>query len=388
MTQQPEDQFSSFLEKYSEYLTDASNKEDLLLMGRRLFGAAGDTDQRPSMQLLKEKENELGDHQENHDTRRTFHTPRSLHSRLELPQNMTQEQITAEILALQEKNEGLRQQRRALEEKRNRMVNDYDNLIRESVEMKNKLNREMRKLKDELSQSLTRSRSDVPSDTAGIRVVMEELRDLNRKVLQKISGFREATRDALAHCERAALDRYKPRMEQLLNQIYENGQELPVEEILKRFEQSSVEIEDQITQLQNELTAENNRNERLQLDARQLEDRVSAQRDEVGRMKKQQAQLNHEIALLNDVAIQQIANLKNQYQKLLSDQENEDKATPNSSRAVVITTPKGKKSIKRTPSIKAQPPRELPNPKITSVEEFIELEKQSLLEKIHHSQMD
>lgn len=390
-----EDQFSSFLEKYSEYLTDASNKEDLLQFGRHLFAASStDADNRESIRLLRDKENELNGISNNQETySKTSYASRTnrLQRTIEPPQNLTPEQITAEIMQLQENGEALKQRKKDLEAHLKDLQKKYEEQIYTSIETKNNLNKEMKRMTRELADSLLRSSvdSEVPANVPRILPVMNELEKLNQQILQKIGNFRETTRDALAHCERAALDRYKPRMEELLSKIYENSRDIPADEIQRRYNAHSEELETQLLQLQNELAIENSRNEKLQFETRQLEDRVSSQRDEVARMKKQHTQLGNEITLLNNIAIQEISSLKAQYQRLLLDQEDE-KAKPSSARAVIITG-KGPKEIKarplkRTPSKTPLVSLELKNPLVPSIEEFIDQEKALLLEKIHNTQ--
>ena len=94
--------------------------------------------------------------------------------------------------------------------------------------------------------------------------------------------------------------------------------------------------------------------------------------------------------MLNDIAVQEIASLKAQYQRLLQDQEDE-RARPSSARAVIITGKGTTKEVKRS-RIKKQPskspikPIELKNPQVPSIEEFIDQEKAMLLERIQSTQ--
>jgi DNA repair exonuclease SbcCD ATPase subunit len=392
MSQPQEDAFTAFLEHYSESLTDAATKDDLLQLGRRLFGASTTpTHTRQSMELLEAKERELSGSTETKEPKvKTMHTTRSLRSRLDSgTQTLTQEQITNEILQLRQKNSDFREDRARREEERARMMEEYDRLVHESVRRKNELKTEIRRLTLELAASLVRSQRD-PSesgDSRGVHSVIEDLTDLNRQILQKIGGFKESTRDALAHCERAALDRYKPKMEELLERIYENASDLPVDVIRERFDTVSDEIDAQIGQLQQELNGENARNERLQIQTHQLEERVTAQRDEVSRMKKEAAQLSQEIALLNDLAVAEIAAEKTQYYRLIKDQDDE-KAVVLSARATVVSTRETRPKLTKTPSQRALDGRELGNPVLPSVEEFIEQEKARLLESIRKARSE
>jgi hypothetical protein len=86
--------------------------------------------------------------------------------------------------------------------------------------------------------------------------------------------------------------------------------------------------------------------------------------------------------LLNDIAVQEIASLKNQYQRLLKDQQ-DDRAAISSARAVVITGARdGKPKLVKVSSQPEMPPREVANPTHSSVEEFIVQERAILLDKI------
>ena len=389
-----EDQFSSFLEKYSEYLTDTSNREDLLIFGRQLFAAtSNEADNRQSIQILKEKEEELSKKCDADDSKkRNLQFSPTIRNKGLTAQNLTPDQITKEILHLQEQGERLRQKRKDLETKLQGIQERYEETIRNSIETKKTLNRETKQLTHELAVALMRSGTNVTSmpNIPRILPVMNELEKLNQQILLKIGSFRETTKDALAHCERAALDRYKPKMEELLKKIYENAKDLPVDEIKQRFDSTSDELEEQLVQLQNELSVENDRNEKLQIDMKQLEEKFNSQKDEIVRMKKQHTQLGHQISLLNDIAVQEIASLKAQYQRLLQDQEDE-RARPSSARAVIITGKGTTKEVKRS-RIKKQPskspikPIELKNPQVPSIEEFIDQEKAMLLERIQSTQ--
>lgn len=380
-----EDQFSVFLEKYSEFLTETANKEDLLQFGRRLFDVTSDEhDERLSMQLLRQKEAELtGAPPPSAKKTRRFGTFRRTEMLPMVPKTLRQEQIKAEILLLQQKSASMTIHRGELEQERERMLQEYEELIHGSVDEKERLKGEIRELVLELESCIVRSRgTQKVLGTMSILPVIQELDDLNNQVLQKISGFKQAIRDALAHCERAALDRYKPKMEELLERIYENAKDLPVSEIRKRFDDASTEIEEQLEQLQAELTTETNRNDKLQQSAHKLEEKVASQRDEVLRMKKEYTQLGHEITLLNDLAVQELGSLKSQYQRLLRDQEDE-RSGMLSARAVVITAPRGRsKKLHRVPSKKRLTLREIENPLVPSVDEFIERERELLLAKI------
>jgi hypothetical protein len=301
-----------------------------------------------------------------------------------MSQTLTQEQITAEVNQLQQKNVALYEDRSNREEQRQRMVQEYEVMVQTSVNRKAELKGEVHCLSLELADSLMRPRppSPAPKDESRIRSMMAELSELNGQILRKIGSFKEATRDALAHCERAALDRYKPKMEELLERVYENAVDLPIDDIRRRFDDISDEIELQIQQLQVELTAESGRNERLQADTRRLEDRVTTQKDEVARMRKECALLGSEITLLNDIAVQEITSLKNQYQRLLKDQQ-DDRAAMASARAVVVTGARdGKLKLAKVSSQPEMPPREVANPTLPSVEEFIVQERTILLDTI------
>lgn len=392
-----EDQFSSFLEKYSEFLTDTSNnKEDLLQFGRHLFASTScEAENRESFRLLREKESELDGSVNKPETKPkpTYQLRSSLSTRpLEPSQNLSPDEITAAIIKLQENGTALHQRKKDLEQQLIDLQKEYEQMIYTSIESKNNMNKEIKRLTRELAASLLRSNTNVsmPVNVPRILPVMNELEVLNKQILQKIGNFRETARDALAHCERATLDRYKPRMEELLNKVYDNARDIPNEEIERRFDAISEELESQLMRLQSELAIENDRNEKLQFDARQLEDRVSSQKEEVARMKKQHAQLGHQITILNDIAVQEISSLKAQYQRLMQDQEDET-AKPSSARAIIVTGKTSKESkspkLRKMPSKKSTPmPLEIKNPQVPSIEEFIDQEKAMLLDRIHHTQ--
>jgi predicted nuclease with TOPRIM domain len=379
--------FANFLDRYSEYLTDAANRDDLLQLGRRLFGSsAPGVPPRQSMELLEAKVQELRSQPGTKTTRsRSSRSHRGFHAHVTAaPQSLTQEQITNEILQLRQKNAELREERAQREEERTRMLAEYDRLVHQSVDVKNKLKADIHGLTLELAASLVRSDrpSGASAEVRSIQGVIEELTDLNRQVVRKIGGFRASTMDALSHCERAALDRYKPKMEDLLGRIYDGASDLPIDVIRERIEAICEELDHEISELQIELNTETARNEWLWLRTQQLDERVSSRRDEVVRMKKEGTQLAQEIALLGDLAVAEIAAAKTQYYRLVKDQDG-SKVEVLSARAVVISGAQGKKKLPRMPSRAALELRELANPVLASLEDFIDEERMRLMNTIH-----
>ena len=385
--------FSNLLEKYSEYLVDASNKDDLLALGRRIFSAAStESQQRPSINLLREKEEELRKPAQKMEAKARPPISHTAHCRVEPIQNFSQDQINEEIKNLKEKCETLRAKKKDLQKKYKDTQSEYNDLIINSVKVKDSFRNEVNALKNELAEALVHTRPGAHRQEApSILPVMKELSELNDQILAKISSFRQATKDALSHCERAALDRYKPYMDKLLHDIYENAEQLPIDQLLKRFSDSADNVDDENIKLQRELTIEHTRNENLQLETRQLEERLTAQQEEVNRMKKQQTQLVRDIAKLNEIAAQTMSFLKSEYQHLLSTDEPGD-IVPTSARAVVVTpkvaTSKGRASaLKRDQSKKRiVTVHETKNPNVPSVEEYIEIVKKELQQQIQQGQ--
>jgi predicted nuclease with TOPRIM domain len=387
-------EFGQLLEHYSEYLTDAANKDDLLQLGRHLFGSTSSTTHpRQSMELLEAKEQELTGSPATKPTHsKSSHTGRAFRPRRETPaRSLTQEQITSEIQHLRQKNEELRDERSRREQERSAMLEQYDRLVHDSVQRKAVLQAEIRSLTLELAASLVRThRESVGTpDSPGIEPIIGELTDLNRQILRKIGGFKESTRDALAHCERAALDRYKPKMEDLLARIYDGAADLPIDAVRERFDLVTQEIENQIAELQAELNSEYDRNAHLQGQTRQLEDRVATQREELTRMKKDGIQLAQEIKVLNELAVAELAAEKTRYFRLLKDESDMKPAIPSvmSARAVVVSG-QSKQRMMRTPSRSELKRRDLANPEIPTVEAFIEKERARLMEGIRQGKFD
>ncbi|EAY09519.1 hypothetical protein TVAG_102680 [Trichomonas vaginalis G3] len=385
--------FSALLEKYSEYLTDASNKDDLLALGRRIFSAEStESQQRPSINLLKEKEAELQKQQIPKNEQKVRSSPSRQGHFIPPPvQNLSQDQINEEIKNLKAKNEQLRERKKELQTQYQEMQKEYNQLIIDSVSTKDRLQKELADLRDELARTLVPTRPNIlRSNTPSILPVMEELSKLNKQILDKIESFRQATRDALSHCERTALDRYKPYMEKLLHDIYENAEQLPIDQLLKRFNDSADKVESEIAQLQAELTSEHSRNENLQMESRQLEERLTAQQEEVSRMKKQQSQLVRDIAKLNQISARTMNSLKESYE-LLWNTDDVGEGQASSARAVVIT-PKVKPKAAPVPLKKiasrknAAQTNEMKRPDVKSVEAFIENEKNDLLHQIQQDQ--
>ena len=179
-------------------------------------------------------------------------------------------------------------------------------------------------------------------------------------------------------------------MEKLLHDIYENAEQLPIDQLIKRFNDSADKVESEIAQLQAELTSEHSRNENLQMESRQLEERLTAQQEEVSRMKKQQSQLVRDIAKLNQISARMMNSLKESYE-LLWNTDDVGEGQASSARAVVIT-PKVKPKAAPVPLKKiasrknAAQTNEMKRPDVKSVEAFIENEKNDLLHQIQQDQ--
>lgn len=394
-------QFSQLLEKYSEYLSDATNRNDLLALGRRIFSASStESENRASIKLLKSKEIELSQQPEK-TVNRSASRKLSIRSILTTQhmQTLTQEQINEEIRSCQEKINSLHEQKKVLTEKHEELVNYYNNLIMQGVSEKEKMRNEIKELKNELKDALTKMRSPAQQNfpalndaPPSILPVLTELAELNQQILSKVLGFKQAAKDAMAHCERAALNKYKPQMEKLMAEIYQNAEQLPIKDLIGRFNSSAENVEVEVKKLESELQSEYTRNEELLKQSKHLDEDLNTQKDEVSRMRKQQSLLSQDITKLNEIAIQRISSLKSEYASMLANDDPVD-IEPLSARAVVIhqkvqnkekkVPPNPVRTLKRMASkVKVPVTHETKIPDIPSVDEYIEMEKQELLKLI------
>lgn len=382
-----EPSFSSVLEKYSHYLKQSGDRNRLLALGQRLFSQRTvDASERPSFNLLKAKETEL-----EAIPRPVFDKPKPppkpAPSRPEQTPAVTPDQISEELMVLQDKNALLLARRKTIEKQRDSMNSEYGHLMEKSVQQKVQLKLQIQRLKDELAEALSRSRPAFmqQEQEQKTRPVMEELTELNEQVLMRINSFKMVINNDKAACERAVLDRYKPHMEQLLGQIYAHSEYLPVSEVLDKFNSISEEIEHEMRDLETEIKNEHERNDQLQREAKQLGDEVAKQEMEVNVLKKQNAQRQRSIQMLKEIAEQEVAKAKEEHQKLLEANSDEG-ATPSSARAMIMTTGNEVRRIERNSSEVFAPRRDSAVPEVKTIKEVIAEQHNILQEMIIQQQ--
>ena len=384
-----EDQFNQFVSKYSHYLTEPDDKQKLLDFGRKLFGESehDDTIVRPSYLLLQAKEKELRSKEKQPEVK-IKNIGLKQHTKIEQPQLQSPESIAEEILILQDRNALLLARRKKLEEQRNLMLQDYGELMEQSVQKKVQLKLDMQNLKAELNEALFKSRlraSDASTAPVRAQVVMEELSELNQQVLKRINSFKMAMTSGTAHTEKAVLDRYSPHMEKILGQIYSYSEYLPVSEVIENFNTMADEVEHETRDIDTQLKNEHERNSQLQKEAKIIEEQIKEREMELNRLKQKNSTLSKEIDLLKIIAENEIKSMKASFQNLLINKEDNEYATPNSARAVVVSTKSQNKKIRRTPSVKNFMERESASPMVPHVDYFVEQVKNMLLDKINRS---
>lgn len=382
MTSEQQSNFSSLIQKYSGYLKQNGNREQLLALGQELFGSNNNPIVRPSYSLLQQKEKELSTPIQKQEQKTKFISNKTQIQRQDAQQQITPEQIFENVLFLQDRNSLLLARKHALEVQSNDMQNTAGKLMEQSVQQKVRLSLQMEKLKAELSQALSRSRPDFATKAAKSSNVIEELSQLNDQILFRINSFKMAISDTAANAERAVLDRYKPHMEQILGQIYSHSEYLPVSEVMEKFNTESENVEHEMREKETELHNEHERNDQLQKEANQLGDLVAEQQEEVNRLKLKNAQLHKEISLLDTFAEEMIKEMHSQYEQLLDVREEDETVIPTSARAVTVTTGNERRTIKRSGSRTFYPSRDGAIPQTRDIEEFIEIQKSALLKKI------
>lgn len=382
-----ESNFDDLVKKYSHYLRkQTTDRESLLKLGSRLFGTrANSSIERPSFNLLKAKEGELAVQKETQQVKIKSLAPKpDRHMRQEQQPVITQDGLAEEIMVLQDKNGLLLARRKALEKQRNTMNDQYGNLMEKSIQQKVQLKLQMQRLKAELDDALSRSRPAFMTEKqqTNTRPVMEELQELNQQVLTRITGFKMAISSDPAYFEKAVLDRYKPKMEKKLGQIYPYAEYLPVTQVHEKFNFASEKIEHKMRDIETELKNEHERNVQLQNEAKQLADQVNKQADKVNEIKRRNAQLSREIALLKEIAEKPLAEAKELHESLMN-VDNDAEGLPSSARAIISTTGNEKKVIKRSPSAKWLNVRDSAIPHVKSVQEYVDEQKQRILDLLH-----
>jgi hypothetical protein len=361
----PAAKFSSVLDKYSRYFRTNGDRRHLLDLGHRLFGGgqsgndsvsqlpADYGEDRPSYVLLRVKEAELRLPPLDRHVKQPSAAPHPRVARRgDHAGSVPSEQLAEEIMVVQDRNAVLLKRRKFLERARDAKNRKYCQLMEESVQQKVKLRLEVQKLKDELARALARSQPTGGSRASEItpHAVMDELADLNQLILLRVSSFKIAlSRDTVA-IDRTVMTRYKMQMEKILGHIYEHSESLPSNLVLERFHGLSEETEREIKDVETELGHEHRQNDQLQREATELGNSLAQQMKEVDMLKKDNNKRETAIQMLREVANMEIAAMKLEYQQLLENTSDDQGAMPTSARAMVSTTWKENRKIRRTPS--------------------------------------
>lgn len=383
-----EQTYSQLISKYSHFLDDKiTHKQKLLQLGASLFGPTSREHQPcQSYLLLQEKEGELAVPVVT--TKPKINAiSHHVHHRPEQPQPLQPEQLSEEIMVLQDKNALLLARRKALEAQKGRMNKDYGGLMEASVQTKVMIKLKMQKLKAELQEAISQSkpsRHNMPTKAVVKTQLMDELSDLNERILARINAFKMAVaRDESKH-HLEVMNRYKPKMESILGQIYAHTEYLPVSEVNERFNDISFTIEHELKDIETQMKSEHERNDQLQKEANQLADQLQEKQEMVNRLKTQNSQIAKEITILKDLANSEYIRMKEDYQNLLS-QDNAEEAQASSARAMAVTSGNERKVIIKSPSKKFIARRDSAIPLVPPIEFFIEQQKNMLLEKINHA---
>ncbi|OHT17091.1 hypothetical protein TRFO_41285 [Tritrichomonas foetus] len=378
--------FNDVVQKYSHFLKGNTDRKQMLRLGQKLFGPnSDDYVERPSFNLLKSKESELFvAKEEQKPTIKALHQ-KSVHVRTEVVQTFTPDMLAEEIMVQQDKNGLLLARRKALEKQRNSMNDQYGKLMETSIQQKVTLKINMQNLKAELNEALSRSRPAFMKKEQTSRdssQIMAELTDLNDQIFKRIQSFKMATTTDPTYFEKAVLDRYKPKMEKLLGQIYPHAEYLPITQVHEKFASESDKIEHKMRDIETELKNEHERNEQLQNEAKQLDEQVKKQQEEVYKLKRKNRQLSKEIQILQDVSKKPLEDARNRYISLMNVDVDED-GMPSSARAMVSTSGNEQQVIKRSPSAKFLSTRDSAIPRVKHVQEYIDEQKKIILHLLH-----
>jgi DNA repair exonuclease SbcCD ATPase subunit len=379
-----DESFPQFLERYNHYLRVPQNRDNLLAIGYKLFGRqALENVERPSFNLLRAKENELKVTPKRPEQKMRFHTAKTTMTRNEPSSASNPDQLTEDIMVLQDRNSVLLARRKTLENQRNEMNSEYGSLMEHSVQEKVKLKREMHKLRVELQEALSRSRPSFASEESEQRgPVMNELEALNQQILDRIGSFKMALSTDETSCELAVMSRYKPQMEKLLGQVYPHSDYLPVSDVIEKFGSLSFKIENEIKEFETETKHEHERNKNLQKEAKELEDEMERQEKDVNQLRKKNSYREGSIELLKSIANAELVSAKRKYQNLLDITSDDTGATPSSARAMIMTTGNENRKIKKTSSGKFFARKDSAMPQVKSVQEFVAEQHLLLQERI------
>ena len=378
--------FGDFVNKYSHFLNASRDRSKMLQLGQKLFGpnSTGFVE-RPSFNLLKDKEEELNKMKAEPLPAVKPSSQKPPHVRTEQVNALTPDAVAEEIMVLQDKNGLLLARRKALEKQRNEMNDQYGKLMEISIQHKVALKMNIQRLRGELNEAIARSKPEFAKNEEPKQEnsqIMEELSELNDQIFKRIQSFKMATAKDPAYFEKAVLDRYKPKMEKLLGQIYPHAEYLPITQVHEKFNSESEKIEHKMRDIETELKNEHERNEQLQTEAKQLEEKVQKQQDEVNKLKRKNYQLSKEIEILKDVSKKPLEDAKKKYISLMN-MDNDKNGMPSSARAMIITSGNERKTVKRSPSAKFLFTRDSGIPYVKSVEEYIEEQKKVILDLLH-----
>jgi hypothetical protein len=275
-------------------------------------------------------------------------------------------------------------------EHQNKAINsEYGCLIEKSVHQKVRQRLETKQLTDELVDALAQSRPGSedrefslssrvgPGDTT----VMRELGELNNAVLERIVSFKIAVDTDPSACQQAVMRRYKPQMEKLLGKIYSYHDYLPVSMVLEQFNSASESTDQEIKDMEIQIRSEHEQNDILQREAKQLADELAAQQKEVDHFRKQNQSRRKSHVLIKEIGNDEIKARKMEYRQLLEITSNEG-ATPTSARAMIVTTGKEVRKLRRTPSGTKFVRKDAAMPQVKPIEEFIADHRSWLYQKI------
>jgi hypothetical protein len=382
--------FSCVLDRYSRYLLTSGDRKHLLHLGHRLFGGPSKSDSspeppidfgndRPSFLLLCAKEAELKLPPLDPPTKPREAPPRNRRGHLA---SVASEQLSEEIMLVQDRNAVLLKRRKFLERARDAKNRKYCALMEQSVQQKVKLRLEVQKLKGELAHALARAQPGVSSRSIQMsqKAAMSEICDLNQLILLRVNSFKiDLSRNTVA-IDRTVMTRFKAEMEAILGHIYEHSESLPANVVLERFHVLAEDIEREVKAVETQLYHEHERNDQLQREASELGNSLTAQLKEVDALRKHSAKREAAIATLRDVANREIEARQDEYQRLIGTTA-DDGAAPTSGRAMIVTTGKEHRKITRTASRHMMRRKESATPQVNSKEELI-AEQLSLLQEL------
>ena len=370
------------LNKYSSYLTKTSNSNELLELGKKLFGGNNNNKeqiQRDSYQLLLNKENELLNYKPKQEIKIIPNINKTT-----IHKDDKQDQDLNETLLISQDRQALLLSRcKKLEEQKKLLQQEYGDLMEKSIQQKVQMKMEMQKLKAELQEALSRSRPsfmEKPITSKQNLPIMEELSLENSKLLERIRSFKVALSNENAHRDKGVVELFKPHMEKILGEIYAFSDTLSKEETERRISELIKSIKSQIDEKKVQLNNEHERNIKLQVEANEYSEKLRNEKEDVEHLKNVNSVTTKRIFLLKQVAEDETKELKLKQKELFEYIDN--KAIPSSARAISATTGIEKKILKKSPSKKLLLDRESTFPNVLSIKKFIEEMKITLNNKV------